>query len=432
MGIEWLKLFHHLPEDRKLLSFSISQKWAWVCLLCAASQGGERGAVVDDQDDMAAYCGFPNVQDYQFFLDKLRKKGMIEPISGGFKIHNWEKRQYVQPSDTSEATRERKRKQRAKSKESSEEMSRDVTPMSRDVTPMSRQCHATDKIQIQIKNTEPDPETEQDLDARTRLPYPDRLKEFSQISRPETPTASRTDHGASDDRHPETLASNPDIEITAIPRRICAENPQQAAQPSGLMSAPTVQQLTIPTGILEASSRSDFVAEAIATYNQYRGQWGECRDLPEGYQNRLLQIMHRQSGDKKQRWQAALALVRDATLWVARSEWLNRPEFEGKNIHHLIGRTAGDRMADYASQWRSLPESAMVGAAIKISQQKPEKQYVDLQGEAIRMSAAWSLWWKISKKARNEPEAISKLEKDWAIYYFPRYDIYEGAEELDD
>jgi hypothetical protein len=154
MTIEWLKLFHHLPEDRKLLSFSVSQKWAWVCLLCAASQGEKRGCVVDDQEDMAVYCGFSNIQDYQFFLDKLRQKGMIEPITGGFKILNWEKRQYVKPSDSAESTRERKRKQRAKSSESAK-------PVSRDVTPMSRPCHATDT----------DPDLDPDLDPEVEEYY---------------------------------------------------------------------------------------------------------------------------------------------------------------------------------------------------------------------------------------------------------------------
>jgi hypothetical protein len=111
--MQWFRLYHDLPHDRKLQRFSVAQKWAWVVLLCMASESKERGKIIEDEQDVADYCGFDSLQDYQFFIDKLRQKGMIEAITGGLQIVNWEARQYTKPSDQPAAARERKRRQRA-------------------------------------------------------------------------------------------------------------------------------------------------------------------------------------------------------------------------------------------------------------------------------------------------------------------------------
>jgi hypothetical protein len=124
-GMKWFRLYHDLPNDRKLIKFSVQQKWAWVVILCLASESKTRGIVIgEDESDIADYCGFDSTQDYLYFLDKLRQKDMIEPIEGGFKITHWDERQYIKPSDLPEATKERKRKQRSNQKESLDNMSR--------------------------------------------------------------------------------------------------------------------------------------------------------------------------------------------------------------------------------------------------------------------------------------------------------------------
>jgi hypothetical protein len=113
--MKWFRLYHDLPNDRKLKRFSTEQKWAWVVLLCVASESSQRGLIHDeDEEDLADHCGFESKQDFQYFLDKLRQKGMIEHIEGGIKITHWDERQYSKPSDLPEATKQRKRKQREK------------------------------------------------------------------------------------------------------------------------------------------------------------------------------------------------------------------------------------------------------------------------------------------------------------------------------
>lgn len=115
MAMTWFKLHHELPGDYKLSKFSSQQKWAWIVLLCLASSSKERGTIpTTDEEGIAEHCDFDSLQDFQFFVDKLRQKGMIEPVEGGIKITNWADRQKVKPSDEPEAVKARVDKHRGK------------------------------------------------------------------------------------------------------------------------------------------------------------------------------------------------------------------------------------------------------------------------------------------------------------------------------
>lgn len=157
MSMEWLKLHHDIIHDIKLRRFSPQEKWAWVVLLVLASEGSDRGVITADDEDIADVCEFNSTQDWLYFRDKLISKGLAEPSIGGLKIVNWEKRQYAKPSDKPEASKERKRRQRAKAKEIAEQLSRDVTPL-------SRHRSDPDPDQIQIR--------EEILDAHEETPPP--------------------------------------------------------------------------------------------------------------------------------------------------------------------------------------------------------------------------------------------------------------------
>jgi hypothetical protein len=133
MTYTWLKLHHEIISDIKLRKFTPAEKWAWITLLVLASQSKERGIIKADDEDIADACEFNTTQDWLYYRDKLVSKGMIEIFPSGLKILNWEKRQHEFPSNKPEATKERKRRQRAKLKEN-------VT----NVTSMSRVCHDID------------------------------------------------------------------------------------------------------------------------------------------------------------------------------------------------------------------------------------------------------------------------------------------------
>jgi hypothetical protein len=149
--MKWFRLYHDLPNDRKLKRFTTEQKWAWVVLLCVASESSQRGLIHDeDEEDLSDHCGFESKQDFQYFLDKLRQKGMIEHTERGIKIVHWEERQYSKPSDLPEATKQRKRKQREKERViQNQNVTRDI-----DVTLTG---HG-----VMSRHTDPDSETDPD------------------------------------------------------------------------------------------------------------------------------------------------------------------------------------------------------------------------------------------------------------------------------
>lgn len=163
MKMTWFRLYHDLPNDRKLRKFTPQQKWAWVVLLCLASESKERGFIDNsDEDDLADYCGFESTQDFQYFLDKLRQKDMIEPTEGRIRITHWEDRQYEKPSDKPEAIKARVAKHRAKKKVKKE---KPVTPCNAlqtqsnaDETPEKHpETHRSDTDTEQKKETPPTP-----------------------------------------------------------------------------------------------------------------------------------------------------------------------------------------------------------------------------------------------------------------------------------
>jgi hypothetical protein len=165
MAMSWFRLYHDLPNDRKLRKFSHQQKWAWVVLLCLASESKIRGTIlIQDEEDLADYCGFETTQDFLFFVDKLRQKEMIEPVEGGIKIVHWEDRQYQRKSDRPEAVKARVSKHRAKKKElKSKQSNPDETPCNALQTPCNSQIRS-DQTQIRT-----DPEEEKTTEPKKKL-----------------------------------------------------------------------------------------------------------------------------------------------------------------------------------------------------------------------------------------------------------------------
>jgi hypothetical protein len=144
--MKWFRLYHDLPSDRKLRRFTVQQKWAWIVLLCLASDSAPRGVIVgEDEDDIADYCGFESTQDYQYFLDKLRQRGMIEPIPNGIKISKWDERQFESDSSSARVARHRAAKNNAPETLQEASQERDS------IAPENRE---------QIQKSESDPESE--------------------------------------------------------------------------------------------------------------------------------------------------------------------------------------------------------------------------------------------------------------------------------
>lgn len=157
MSYSWLKLHHDVISDFRMRKFSPQEKWAYVVLMVLASSNeAERGTVVGDDEDLADHCEFNTVQDWLYYKDKLKAKGMIDILQGRIRIINWESRQGKNPSDSTEATRERKRKQRAQKTVKTEAQNPDSVVETLICHDMSRGCH--DNVTTQTRSDQKRPE----------------------------------------------------------------------------------------------------------------------------------------------------------------------------------------------------------------------------------------------------------------------------------
>jgi hypothetical protein len=130
----WFKLHSEFRNDPKVKRLPIAERYAFIVLLCLASECETRGVISGLDDDDIAFELEMQAEDWKTLKAKFRVKGFIDFTQSEILIRNWDKRQYDKPSDHPEATKQRKRLQRER-----ERMARDleIAEMSRDVTPMS-------------------------------------------------------------------------------------------------------------------------------------------------------------------------------------------------------------------------------------------------------------------------------------------------------
>lgn len=143
--LKWFRLYSEIRDDPKMLEMDDHQRWLWICLMGLASEAPNRGIIEGYR--LRGLAGMLRTTE-----NKLREAiklyedlNMIEfdEEEQEIVLVNFMKRNYDWPSDTPEATRERKRKSRenaAKSRETAD-----------DVTTLSRECH--DDLEIVTTDT---------------------------------------------------------------------------------------------------------------------------------------------------------------------------------------------------------------------------------------------------------------------------------------
>lgn len=138
MKYPWFKLQSGIRNDPKLKRMPIHQRYAYIVLLCLASESEERGTIIDFDDEDLAFELEMNLEDWKTLKAKFRVKGLVEFEMSTLTICHWDNMQYDKPSDRAEETRRRKQEQRARdaAKKAIEDsvVTQDVTP----VTPLSR------------------------------------------------------------------------------------------------------------------------------------------------------------------------------------------------------------------------------------------------------------------------------------------------------
>lgn len=110
--MEWFRLYNEFANDPKLLSFSKSERYDVVCLLCLASSSQERGTLLLDDEDLAGYLSV-SLDDFLKLTSRLIKKAILERTPDGWlRFVHWAARQ---PHSDSAAGRMRAYRERQKS-----------------------------------------------------------------------------------------------------------------------------------------------------------------------------------------------------------------------------------------------------------------------------------------------------------------------------
>lgn len=92
MSATRFRLDHNTPNDIRLRRFSSKEKWAWITILCLASQNEcDRGVVSGDLEDVADLCDY-DYKDFLRLLEKLKSKGFVELSGDRVEVVGWEEK----------------------------------------------------------------------------------------------------------------------------------------------------------------------------------------------------------------------------------------------------------------------------------------------------------------------------------------------------
>ena len=132
--MNWLRLWSEARNDRKLATLTDAEFRVWFNLLCMAGESRQRGTVLyDDLGLLALEVSGGDADLLSATLAKCARLRIVTDDGAAVVFVNWGKRQYDKPSDSPEATRERKQRQRDRARQGVNPDG--VTPMSRPVTP---------------------------------------------------------------------------------------------------------------------------------------------------------------------------------------------------------------------------------------------------------------------------------------------------------
>ena len=185
----WFKFHSEFRNDPKIKRLPITERYAFIVLLCLASESETRGIITGLDDDDIAFELEMQVEDWKTLKAKFRVKGFLDFTQEEILIRNWDKRQYDKPSDHPEATKQRKRLQRQREKLVKEQ---EVTEVSRDVTPMSRGREEESRSDQSRSDQEKDDffsrdDLGDDLEEPENSPLEQKKENPSDLSKPEDP-----------------------------------------------------------------------------------------------------------------------------------------------------------------------------------------------------------------------------------------------------
>jgi hypothetical protein len=111
--MQWFRFYSEFRCDPKLSLMTPHHQWAFIILLCLASDNSERGRIDNLTDEEIAYQIRMPVEDWQTLKAKFKVKGMIDWDETGIKITHWARRQFESDNSTERVRKHREQKRLA-------------------------------------------------------------------------------------------------------------------------------------------------------------------------------------------------------------------------------------------------------------------------------------------------------------------------------
>jgi N-terminal phage replisome organiser (Phage_rep_org_N) len=144
--MKWFRFYSEFMDDPKIAMMSDSDQLLWVKALCLASESSSRGEIKLTDDEICWKLRI-TPETWRHAIDKFRAKGMIEHVKNGYKITNWDKRQFESDNTTQRVAKHRASKDLAKQKQ-----------------PCNVTCNELVTPPEQIQSTDPDSDPKQITD----------------------------------------------------------------------------------------------------------------------------------------------------------------------------------------------------------------------------------------------------------------------------
>jgi hypothetical protein len=197
--MKWFRFYSEFRSDPKMRRMPIAHRYAFVILLCLASESETRGVITGLDDDDIAYELEMPTEDWQTLKAKFRTKGLIEFERDRIIICNWDKRQFASDSSAERVARHREKTKKRPCNVTVTDVKRHVTPS--DTDPDSEADTYSDPEQKEKRVSADaarasDPANEEEVFQTRTIPV-----------KSSSPTQSQeATHSAEDDRCPANLS----------------------------------------------------------------------------------------------------------------------------------------------------------------------------------------------------------------------------------
>jgi hypothetical protein len=162
-SMPWFRLYSEFIHDPKMRRMPIAHRYAFIVLLCLASEATVRGVISGLEDDDFAYELEVEVEDWLSLKAKFRVKGLIEIGEGNAVfISNWDERQFESDSSTERSRKHREKKKESQYLQKEETCNVAGTLQEREVLLQQRRSMYTDTDPDTDPDPDPDPDPEKD------------------------------------------------------------------------------------------------------------------------------------------------------------------------------------------------------------------------------------------------------------------------------